>query len=105
MTYLRLISDGIKRLRNSLGLTQDEFSSKIDMSIQGLRNIEQCKYQPTADTIDKICDTFNVSPFDLLIESHSGEKSSIISAINKKVKICSEDELAKIDAIIDIIRK
>ncbi len=105
MNYLYLISNGIKRLRNSLGLTQDEFSSKIDMSIQGLRNIEQGKYQPTADTIDKICDTFHISPFDLLIEPHSGDKNSAILTINKKLKTCSIEQLTKIDEIIDIIKK
>ena len=105
MNYLYLISNGIKRLRNSLGLTQDEFSSKIDMSIQGLRNIEQGKYQPTADTIDKICDTFHISPFDLLIETHSGDKNSAILTINKKLKTCSIEQLTKIDEIIDIIKK
>lgn len=105
MNYLYLISNGIKRLRNTLGLTQDEFSSKIDMSIQGLRNIEQGKYQPTADTIDKICDTFHISPFDLLIEPHSGDKNSAILTINKKLKTCSIEQLTKIDEIIDIIKK
>ena len=105
MNYLYLISNGIKRLRNSLGLTQDEFSSKIDMSIQGLRNIEQGKYQPTADTIDKICDTFHISPFDLLIEPHSGDKNSAILTINKKLKTCSIEQLTKIDETIDIIKK
>ena len=105
MNYLYLISKGIKRLRSSLGLTQDEFSSKIDMSIQGLRNIEQGKYQPTADTIDKICNTFHISPFDLLIEQQSDDEISVITVINKKLKTCSVEQLAKINEIIDIIKK
>ncbi len=105
MNYIGLISNGISRLRKSLNLTQDEFSSKIDMSVQGLRNIEQCKYQPTADTIDKICTTFNISPFDLLIEQPTGDKSSAITTINKKLKTCCVEDLAKINAMIDIIKK
>ena len=55
MYYQKLITGGIKRLRANCGLTQEQFAEKINMSVQGYRNIEHNKYLPTGDTIDKIC--------------------------------------------------
>ena len=53
MNYTQLIAQGIKNVRVSLGLTQEQFAEQIDMSVQGYRNIEQGKYLPTAKSIDK----------------------------------------------------
>ena len=53
MNYQELINTNIKNLRKSNNLTQEEFAEKIDISIQGLSNIERNRYQPTAETIDK----------------------------------------------------
>ena len=67
MNYQKLITNGIKRLRTKNNLTQEQFSEKINMSVQGYRNIEHNKYLPTAETIDKICAEFKIAPVQLLL--------------------------------------
>ena len=103
--YKTIINTSIKRLRKLHDLTQEDFAEKTGISVDGLRKLEKNCYAPKPDTIDKICDTFHISPFDLLIEPHSGDKNSAILTINKKLKTCSIEQLIKIDEIIDIIKK
>lgn len=67
MSYQKLITNGIKRLRTENKLTQEKFAEKINMSVQGYRNIEHSRYLPTAETIDKICKVFNIQPVELLL--------------------------------------
>ena len=61
MSYKKLITNGVKRLRKKYKLTQEQFAEKISMSVQGYRNIEHSRYLPTAETVDKICEVFNLS--------------------------------------------
>ena len=45
MNYQELITNGIRRIRFKLHLTQEQFAEKIDMSVQGYRNIENNRCQ------------------------------------------------------------
>ena len=103
MKYQKLITDGIKRLRNKSKLTQEQFAEKINMSVQGYRNIEHNKYLPTAETIDKICDVFNISPLDLIIPEEQSNLSDIKNIIDYKLKNCSLEKLIRINSMIDLM--
>ena len=78
MSYQKMINAGIKRLRMSNKLTQEQFTEKINMSVQGYRNLEHNKYQATAETVDKICEVFNISPVELLLPEPQKELAKII---------------------------
>ena len=105
MSYQELLCNNIKALRLSKNMTQAKFAETIGLSVEAIRNIEHQKYTPSANTIDMICNKFNLSPVDLLIPTVSDDKSSIINAINSKLKDCELLELNSINTIIDIIRK
>ena len=93
MKYQELINTSIKNLRKSNNLTQEEFAEKIDISIQGLSNIERNRYQPTADTIDKICKAFKITPAELLLGQNDNE---IINNITLLLTNCPKNKLKKI---------
>ena len=103
MNYSRLISHGIKNLRISHSLTQEQFAEKLDMSIQGYRNIEQGKYLPTAKTIDNICNIFNINPVDLLLPNTYGGAEDLQNIIISKIKSYDLEKLIKIDKMLDIM--
>ena len=88
MGYQKLINDNIKELRIKHGLTQEEFAEKIDISIQGLSNIERNKYQPNAETIDKICKNFKITPIELLLMKNNANKD-LLTNINYVLSQCS----------------
>ncbi|MBQ8459543.1 helix-turn-helix transcriptional regulator [bacterium] len=104
MQYQKLINENIKKLRIKNGLTQEEFSEKVGLSIVGLSNIERNRYQPTSDTIDKICKYFKISPLELLLTSKSTQEG-LVKNINALLSDCSTQKLRQIYEIIKIIKK
>ena len=102
--YQKLINKSIKTLRLNHHLTQEAFAEKIGISIQGLSTIERNRYQPSAETIDKICAAFQISPVELLIDN-SGTNDELINDINIKLKMCSRKKIKQISDIISIIIK
>ncbi len=104
MKYQKLINTNIKKLRLSNNLTQEEFSEKIGISIQGLSNIERNRYQPNAETIDKICSTFDITPAELLILPNP-DNQEIISNIVTLLSQCSSRRLKKIYDIVSMLVK
>lgn len=103
MSYQKLITDGIKRLRANCKLTQEQFAEKINMSVQGYRNIEHNKYLPTAETIDKICKEFKVAPIDLLLPDEQNDLKELKSIINYKLDNCKLEKLIRISSMIDLM--
>ena len=104
MKYQKLLSIKIKELRLKHNLTQEEFAEKIGLSLNGVSNIERNRYQPTANTIDKICSVFQITPAELLIQN-STKNSDIINNINTLLSDCPQKTLKKIYDIILIMLK
>ena len=104
MKYQKLINSNIKILRQKHNLTQEEFSERIGISLQGLSNIERNRYQPTADTIDKICNAFEISPAELLLSSAEDDNNTIRNIVTL-LKSCKPRQLKKIYEIIKILCK
>ena len=103
MKYQKLINSNIKELRIKHGLTQEEFAEKIGISIQGLSNLERNRYQPTSETIDKICKNFNISPVELLLTKNK-DNENLLKNINSLLNECSTARLKQIFEIIRIIK-
>lgn len=103
MNYQTLITNGIKRLRSRSKLTQEKFAERIGMSVQGYRNIEHNKYLPTAETIDKVCKEFHISPVELLLPESNNSCEEIKRLINLKLDNCNLEKLIKINNVIDIV--
>ena len=102
MGYQKLITSNTKALRIKYGLTQEVFAEHTGLSLQGLSNIERNRYQPTADTIDKICKAFNIQPAELLLVN-SAANQELINNITTLLNGCSAQKLKKIYEIIKIL--
>ena len=104
MGYQKLINMNIRELRLKNNLTQEEFAEKIGISIQGVSNIERNRYQPTADTIDKICSAFEIIPAQLLVVTQKNNED-IIKNIVTLLSNCKPKKLKQIYDIISILLK
>ena len=104
MNYQKLINTNIKELRRLNNLTQEEFAEKIGISIQGVSNIERNRYQPTGDTIDKICKAFEISPIELLLEKEK-TNDDLLNNITYLLKKCPPKKLKQIYEIVQILAK
>ena len=105
MEFQTSINNGIKKLRKNAGLTQEKFAELVGLSIAGLKKLEQNKYQPSSDTIDKICGAFKIHPIDLLINNEPKEKTETLKVIELKLQNLSEQELIKVNGFIDLIKE
>ena len=104
MNYQKLINSNIKHLRQIHNLTQEEFAERINISVQGLSNIERNRYQPNSETIDKICKEFDITPIELLSLENNTSKD-IIKNITSLLSQCPPKKLKKIyDAICILIK-
>lgn len=104
MKYQELINKNIKELRQANNLTQEEFAEKIGISIQGLSNIERNRYQPAAETVDKICKAFKNTPAELLTVPPK-ENEDILKNINTLLAGCPKSKLKKIYEVIKTLIK
>ena len=104
MKYQKLINSNIKALRQMYNMTQEEFSEKIGISLQGLSNIERNRYQPTAETIDKICKAFEITPAELLV-TNSSAKEDLILNITTLIANCTPKQLKQIYGSVQILLK
>ena len=102
MKYQELINKNIKALRVKYGTTQETFSEKIGLSLQGLSNIERNRYQPTAETIDRICKAFNITPAQLLLMDNKTNET-LVKNITTLLRGCSTQKLNKIYEIVKIM--
>ena len=103
MKYQELINKNIRALRLNNHLTQEDFAEKIGISIVGLSNLERNRYQTSSETIDKICETFKISPLELLM-TENNTKDSLTKNIFALLEQSSYKNLKKIYEIIKIIQ-
>ena len=104
MKYIKLLSTNIRNLRLSNGLTQEEFAEKVGLTTNGVSNIERNRYQPTAETVDKICKAFNITPQELLM-TNSNANQDIINNIITLLNEAKPRTLKKIYEIVSILVK
>ena len=105
MGYQELLYNNIKALRLSKNMTQAKFAETIGLSVEAVRNIEHQKYTPSSNTIDKICETFNIKIVDLLLDEPTAENTALIQRLNNKIAAFTTEELLRLNDIADIIGK
>ncbi len=67
MTSGKVISENIKRLRNKLGLTQDDLAKKADIKYTTLMKVESGTVnKPSVQTMAKIAKALKISIEELL---------------------------------------
>ncbi len=98
-----LINKSIKNLRLSLGMSQEKFSDKCGLSTDNYRNLEYNRHSPKSSTIDKICATFNLTPFELL--RYGIEQPNNIEQYTDLLNGLSETQINMVKDFIALVRK
>ena len=102
--FQSLINISIKKLRLETGLSQEKFSEKCDISSDNYRNIENNRHTPKAITINKICDTFNISPIELLSLTLKPISQSKIERVMEQLKELDENQVDLVIGFIKLIK-
>ncbi len=82
MNIKKLLGKRIKEIRKNKGLTQDELAEKIGIESTSISNIENGKYYPTADNLEKIMNALNITPQNLFVIEHNQDDDVLLNEIN-----------------------
>lgn len=86
MDEKKLIGCKIREIRRKSGLTQEQFSEKIDIEPPSLSNIENGKTFPSMQTVLKIMTTFGVEPQEFFDNRYYEEEAIIENKVNDILK-------------------
>ena len=84
-----LLGKQIKKIRKSRKLTQKKLAEYVGLDVSSISNIENGKYYPTADNLDKILNTLHIKPSELL---NFEDKENIDILIDEMTKTMRKDE-------------
>ena len=73
------MDNSIKRLRQSLGLTQQSFAAKLGVTRESISNYELGRREPSANILKKIQNVFGVSDSKIgeIILEYAKQKKSV----------------------------
>ena len=92
----------IKKLRQDRGYSQEQFAEKLGIASRTLCGIEIGKNFFTADTLEKILETLEITPEDLFMVNYLKPQEMLVDEIIEKVKSIKDRE--KIETIYKIIK-
>ena len=92
----------IKKLRQDKGFSQEQFAEKIGIASRTLCGIEIGKNFFTADTLEKILETLEITPQDLFMINYLRPQEDLVNEIIETVKSIKDRE--KIEIIYKIIK-
>lgn len=93
----------IKQRRLDMRLKQKDLAEKLDVSNNHISSIEQNKSQPSMDLLLDLCDTLNTTPDYLLLGTTHA--NNLPQNIYDKLKLCKDDQLKTIDAMVEYFIK
>lgn len=91
--YKKLLGSKIKEKRKAKNLTQEQLAELVEIGTPNISYIENGKFYPTVETLEKICKALEVKPFELYM--FDSEKS--INEIREEMflELKKNDELLK----------
>lgn len=94
MNIKKLLGKRIQEIRKSKKLTQEYVAEKIGIEPASLSNIENGKYYPTAENIEKIIAILDVKPSDLYTFEHLAPTEVLLNEMLKSIQ--NDKKLAKL---------
>ena len=92
----------IKRLRIKNRYTQEQLAEKMQIATRTLCGIENGENFVKADTLEKFCDVFNITCFELFAFDHIKNKNELVEEIISDVKSIQSQE--KIETLYKLVK-
>ena len=92
MDIKKQLGSKIKRLRTLKGYTQEELAKKNQIATRTLCGIENGENFVKAVTLEKFCDVFNVSLFELLAVDYIKPDGELVDEIISDIKSIKNKE-------------
>lgn len=85
MNIKKLLGKRIQEIRKSLGMTQEKVAESMNIETSSLSNIENGKYYPTAENLEKICLVLGIPPEMLFQFEHLQNEKDLVLEINSRL--------------------
>lgn len=88
--FKKLLGKRIKVIRKAKNLTQEKLAELIDIETPSLSYLENGKYAPSIETLQKLCAVLNVKPFELYYFSElspDDKKEELKKAMDENPKL------------------
>lgn len=104
MTYniKKLLGARIKQLRQTKGLSQEQFAEKLGIATRTLCGIEIGKNFLTSNTLEKILEVLDITPQELFLVNHYQPREDLEQEIFETISKIKDRE--KIEIIYKIIK-
>ncbi len=86
MNIKKLLGKRIKELRKQRKMTQEQVAEIMNIETTSLSNIENGKYYPTAENLEKIMQILHADPRALFCFEHCQEPEDLITEIGEILK-------------------
>ena len=97
-----LVGANIKREREKVGYTQDQFSELLSMEPKSLSSVERGVVGVSLTTLLKICEILHISPNVLLLEQ--SQKNNTDSIVSQLERLSPEQFGIVSDVITDLLK-
>ncbi len=89
-----LLGKRLQEIRKKQKITQEKLAELVNLDTSSISNIENGKYYPTAENLDKILNVLGISPEDLFSFSHLAELDDMLNEMFNAMK--NDEDLTKI---------
>lgn len=86
----QLLGKRIKEIRKAKKLTQEQLAEFVGIETSSISNIENGRYFPTAENLDKIMQVLQITPLELFIVEHNCENDFLIEELSNAMKTDSK---------------
>lgn len=94
MDIKKLLGKRIQEIRKSKKLTQEQVAEIIEMEPASLSNIENGKYYPTAENLEKILAVLEIKPSELFVFEHLAPKEELLTEMTALMQ--NNDKLTRL---------
>ena len=82
----QLIGKRIREIRKHKRLTQEQLAELIGVETSSVSNIENGRYYPSAENLDKILAVLQISPSELFFSEYNLSQDVLINELNSAMK-------------------
>lgn len=94
MSIKKLLGKRLQELRKSKKLTQEQVAELIDIETVSLSNIENGKYFPSAENLDKLLNVLKINPSEIFYCEYNKSTKELITEMTNAMK--NDEKLAKL---------
>lgn len=91
MNIKKLLGKKIQEVRKNRNITQEHLAELVNLDTSSISHIENGKYYPTAENLDKILTVLNIKPSELFLFEDFAPKNELIkemiSSMEKNEKL------------------